>query len=241
MRSIIRNGNAEGRHDGKRPHIADEIVVAEGSAPVAEDNPSVAGGPRFFKNSLHVPRRQELPFLDMERFAGLCRLDDEIGLPAQEGWDLEDVEDFRGRERLFGKVDIREDWDPIALLDFTQDRKPLCQARASEGVERESVGLVVAGLEDEVDAAALDDRDESLGAFERMFPALYDARAGDQGQLLAFADRERSNLDLFHKMSPLGYPMIIRRAHTSCKEAGEAGIVIFSHWTDSSVDRAPAF
>ena len=105
-----------------------------------------------------------------------------------------------------------------------------------------AIGLIVACLEDEVDVASFGDRDKFFGAFERVLFALYDARAGDQRQRLAFPDRERSDPDLFHMRTPLvGCPVIIRGVHTSCKEAAEAGIVFSSSWTDSSVDRAPAF
>ena len=63
-------GIAEFAHDRKRAHIHDEILIAEGSAALGEDDFLVAGAGDFFGSVAHFPGREKLAFFDVHDAAG---------------------------------------------------------------------------------------------------------------------------------------------------------------------------
>ena len=65
-----------------------------------------------------VPRGEKLPLLDVDSSSGLRCGDEQIGLSAQEGGDLEDVYDLCNWAAVLGEVDGRHDRDadPLAHL-----------------------------------------------------------------------------------------------------------------------------
>src|SRR3546814_3070524 len=71
--------------DLQRAHVADQVVVAEAGAALADHDVGVAGCFRLFDDGLHFPRRQELALLDVDRLAGVADPGDEVGLAHEEG------------------------------------------------------------------------------------------------------------------------------------------------------------
>src|SRR3546814_5089423 len=61
----------------QRAHVADQVVVAEAGAALADHDVGVAGCFRLFDDGLHFPRRQELALLDVDRLAGVADPGDE--------------------------------------------------------------------------------------------------------------------------------------------------------------------
>ena len=57
----------------------------------------------------HVVGREELALLDVDDAAGPRRGDEQVGLPAEERRNLQDVGDLGGRRRLRRLVDVGED------------------------------------------------------------------------------------------------------------------------------------
>ena len=84
-------------------------MVAEGEAALGDEDARVARLADLGDRVPHVERGQELPLLDVDDLAGLRRRDQQVGLPRQEGGDLEHVGDGGDRRGLGGLVDVGED------------------------------------------------------------------------------------------------------------------------------------
>jgi hypothetical protein len=89
--------------------IDDQGVVAEAGAAFGEEDAFVAGGARLFDGILHVPRGDELALLDVDGAAGLACGDEQVGLAAEEGRNLQHVDGFGGDFAVAGLVDVGED------------------------------------------------------------------------------------------------------------------------------------
>ena len=132
----------------------------------------------------HVGGGHELTLLDVDGavvgLGGLGCGDQKVGLAAEEGGDLHDVDGFGGDAAVFGGVDVGEDGEAGGLGYGAEDACAFDEARAAEAVDGGAVGLVVAGLEDvgdsEVGGGALD----GVGHHAGMGFGLDDARAGDE-------------------------------------------------------------
>ena len=96
------------RQDRQRAHVRHQGVVAERCAALGDQNITVAGAGDLGNDIRHVPRRQELALLDVDDFSGRGRRPQEIGLPAQERRDLQDVDGLRHLRALRGLVDVGE-------------------------------------------------------------------------------------------------------------------------------------
>ena len=69
----VENDRRELAHDGQRPHVHHEIVVAEAGAALGHEDLVVAGGAAFLDDVPHVPGRDELAFLDVHHALGHAR------------------------------------------------------------------------------------------------------------------------------------------------------------------------
>src|SRR3982751_432391 len=67
-------------HPKKGAHIRHKIVVTKGGAAFGEAKPVVPKSNELLRNVLHVPWREELAFLYINRAVGLGRGTQEIGL-----------------------------------------------------------------------------------------------------------------------------------------------------------------
>ena len=72
---------------------------------------------------LHVPWREELPLLDVDRAAGARRGDEQIGLAAEKGGDLQHVDRLRGDRALRGLMHVGEHRKAKRLANFREDRQ----------------------------------------------------------------------------------------------------------------------
>ena len=112
---------AKAAHDGERAHVDDEVVVAEAGSALGEEDAGVAGRRDLFDGVVHVPGGDELAFLDVDGAAGLCGGDEQVGLAAEEGGDLEDVDGFGGDGAVGGFVDVGEDGKPGGFGEAAED------------------------------------------------------------------------------------------------------------------------
>ena len=96
----------------------------------------------------HFRGGDELAFFYVDDAAGAACGDEEIGLAAEEGGDLQDVADFGGGADLRDVVDVGEDGQAGAFLYFGEDAQAFFQSRAAEGSDRRAIGFVVGGFED---------------------------------------------------------------------------------------------
>ncbi|KAG1530719.1 hypothetical protein G6F50_017126 [Rhizopus delemar] len=123
-------------HHRQRTHVADQVVVAEAGAALADHDLLVAGGFGLFHDRLHVPRRQELALLDVDRLAGRAHLADEVGLADQERRGLQHIH-HRGHFVHRGVfVDVGQHRHADLLLHLGQHLQALFHARAAEGGAR---------------------------------------------------------------------------------------------------------
>jgi len=97
VRRIEDDRVSEAPHDGEAAHVDDEVIVAEGRAALGQQNGLVALRQDLVDDVLHVARRHELSLLDVHRLARRRRRQDQIGLPAEKGGNLDHVEDLGGR------------------------------------------------------------------------------------------------------------------------------------------------
>ena len=149
----------------------------------------------------HVARSEELPLLDVDDAAGLCRRVDEIGLAAQERGDLQHVDDLRRRRDLRLLMDVGHDGHIELFLDRLQHFESLLESRAAEAVERRAVRLVKRRLEDVGDAEPRCDFFDRAPDQKAALHFLKDARPRHEHERASPADREISDLHLVHHHS----------------------------------------
>jgi hypothetical protein len=143
----------------------------------------VAGFTAFLHRVPHVPGRNELSFLDVDRAAAQRSRHHEVGLAAQKRWNLQNIDCFRdtGDVRYF--VNISEHRNLDFIFDLFQDAQAFLDARPAKAADRRAVGFVVTGFEDkretECPGHALDDLCHTNGV---LF-ALNHTGAGDEEEI----------------------------------------------------------
>ena len=135
----------------KGAEIDHQIIVAEADPPLGQHEVVVARRRGFLQDMGGIPGGKELPLLDIHgpRLAG--DFDDEIGLPAEKGRNLQDIEDPGGRFDLLEAMDVGENGDIELLPDLLENLEPPDQTGPPVGIPGGPVRLVVGGLEDERD------------------------------------------------------------------------------------------
>ncbi len=113
----------------------------------------------------------------------------QVGLAAEEGGNLQHVDDLGRRRALRRLVDVGEQRQGELPPDLGEDLQPSTEPGSAKRLAGAAVRLVERGLEDQLQAEALGDSGEDLGRPERRLGALDHARAGDDREE-AFADRD---------------------------------------------------
>ena len=147
---------------------------------------------------LHVPGGEELALLDVDCGAGLAGGDQEVGLAAEEGGDLQDIDCLGGWAAVFAFVNVGQDGDAVFLANVSEDLQASDHADAAWGGAAGAVGLVVARLEDQGDVQAGRDLDEGGGALVGMLSTLDLARARDENKRQVIADGDLADDDVGH-------------------------------------------
>ena len=143
------------------------------------------------RDLLHVPRRQELALLDVDRAAGLGGGAQQVGLAAEEGGDLQHVDHLGHGLALPALVDVGQHRQARGLLHLGQDLDALLQPDATRAGGAGAVGLVERALVDQRHAQLVGEPLELARHRERMVAALDGAGPGDQGQRQMVARRRR--------------------------------------------------
>lgn len=187
--SSVEDDGGELAHDGKRAHVNDEVVVAKAGSSLGEGDAVAAAVANLFDGVAHVGGGNELTLLDVDGAAvllgGLGGGDEEIGLAAEEGGDLEDVDGLGDAGAVLGGMDVGEDGEAVGLRDGLEDAGAFLDAGAAEAVDGGSVGLVVAGLEDVGDVEVGGDALDGVGHGAGVLLGLDDAGAGDEEESAA--------------------------------------------------------
>ena len=75
-------------HPVERAHVHDEVVIAEGGAALGDEEVLAAESAHFAGDVDGVERGEELAFFDVHGAAGFGGGFEQVGLAAEEGWDL---------------------------------------------------------------------------------------------------------------------------------------------------------
>ena len=169
-------------------HVGDERVVAEGDAALAGQDVGVAGLGDLGDDVLHVPGSEKLSLLHVDRLAGRRSRQQQVGLAAEEGGDLQHVHRLRRLRALFGVVHVGQRGQAGDLADLGEHRQRGLQPQAACGAGGGAVRLVERGLIDQGDVQPLGDLPKRVGGLQRVGAALHLAGAGDHRQPLAVAD-----------------------------------------------------
>ena len=186
---------AEVAQDGQAAHVDDEIVVSEARAALREEDRFVPFRQDLVDDVLHVARRDELPLLDVDRLAGCGGGEQQVGLAAEKGRNLDDVEHLGGRIHFADLMDVGEHRHPHRLAHFAQDPESLHETRPTIAVDGGPVGLVVGRFVDERHAALGRDGGQALGRHEGVPLVLDGAGAADEDEGGASADRDGADRD----------------------------------------------
>ncbi len=135
--------------DGERAEIDYEVVVAKGRSALREEDALIARGADLLDAVAHVPGRDKLAFLDVDGAACAAGGDQQVGLAAEEGRNLKDIDSFGGNFAVGGLVDIGENRQAGIFGDAAEDSRSLYEAGAAKTPHTGAIGLVVAGFEDE--------------------------------------------------------------------------------------------
>src|SRR6202042_732095 len=119
---------------------------------------------------------------DIDRPPRARRRDEQIGLPAKERRDLQNVDRLRRQRALVGLVNVGQHGKIEAVADFSKDRQRLLQADAALAGARSAIGFVERGLEPQADAEPRRYRFQRARHLQRMHAAFELARAGDQSE-----------------------------------------------------------
>ena len=149
----------------------------------------------FLDGVFHVVRSDELALLHVDGAAGFSGGDEQVGLAAEEGGNLEDVAGFGDGGAVRGLVHVGEDGKVRLFGDAAEDAGAFDEAGAAKARDRGAVGLVVGGLEDVGDAEIAGDALDGIGHHARVLLTLDDAGAGDEEELAA-ADRDIADFEV---------------------------------------------
>ena len=94
-------------HDHQRTHIGHQVVIAEGRAPFRQQNLLIAGRFNLLDAMLDIPGSKKLPLFQIDRLAGFANRHQQIGLPAEKGRNLQDIEHLGSSDNLTDIMDIR--------------------------------------------------------------------------------------------------------------------------------------
>ena len=125
------HGAADLGHDRQRAHVDHQRVVAERGAPLGDEHVGVAASRDLGDHVLHVPGRQELALLHLHRAAGLGGGDEQVGLAAQEGRDLQHVHHLGHARALLRLVHVGDDGEAERLADLGEHGKRAVEADAA--------------------------------------------------------------------------------------------------------------
>src|SRR5262249_5014024 len=122
---------SEASHHAETAEVDHEVVVAEGRSALGQEHVSTSLGSELLDDVPHVPRREELPLLDVDGTAASGARRHQVRLAAEERGDLDQVQYLGRRRHLLGGVDIREDRTAERLADAPKDSQTLAEPGSS--------------------------------------------------------------------------------------------------------------
>ena len=175
---------------GMGPHVRHQSIIAEGRAAFGDHDLGIACAACFFYDVAHVPRGEKLALLDVQRAACCGGGEDQVGLTAEEGGDLQHVHHFGQCGALVPLMHIRQHRQAGGFPNVGENLQRRVQPHAAGGLAAGAVCLVERALEDQADAEVGGDIGQRFGAFQGVGAAFYLAGAGDEGQWHVVAEGE---------------------------------------------------
>ncbi|OIQ68816.1 hypothetical protein GALL_495860 [mine drainage metagenome] len=138
----------------------------------------------FVNHVFHVARREKLSFFDIDRLAALRNGADEIGLTAQKGRCLQDVNDGCNLSNLVFAVDVCQDRQAEFVFDFCQNLQPFIDAGTAKSATAGAVGFVKTAFENKGNTETVGDFFERASSVHLQLFGLDHAGAGNQEKRL---------------------------------------------------------
>ena len=114
VRRIENHRPSQFPHDDESAHVDDQVVVAERRSALGQYDVVVPRRRDLLRRVLHVLGGDELALLDVHDFAGPAGRHEQIGLPAEECRNLQDVDCLGGQVRLPRLMDVGQDLKALA-------------------------------------------------------------------------------------------------------------------------------
>ena len=181
---------------------------------------SIAGAGDLGGDVRHVPGREELALLDVDRRARLARGEQQVGLAAEEGRDLQHVHRLRGRRALRALVHVGQHRQAEALRarrPGSRGPRP-CRRRAPRR-SAGAVGLVEAALVDQRHAGGARDRAQRVGHFQRVRRGFDLARPAIRTKRQVVADRDAADP---RPCAPSDKPRLLHRRRDEARRTAGA-------------------
>ena len=192
------------RHCRQAAEIGDQRVIAKTCAAFGHQNIGIAAVDQFGDDIFHIPGGQELTFFHIHHPPGLRRRDQQIGLAAQEGWDLQDIDDIGYDRTMIPLMNIGQHGNFIGVFDFLKHRQRLIQTHAALTLQGGAVRLVIAGLIDQGNPKTVTDFFQLAAHIHRMIAAFHLTGPGDQHERLVIGNFDLAKRDgmLLHLNDP---------------------------------------
>ncbi|KFB71014.1 MAG: hypothetical protein AW09_003874 [Candidatus Accumulibacter phosphatis] len=199
MRGIEYHRGSALAHDRQTAHVRNQVVVAKGSAALANHDriDTGSGIPGFGDDVLHVARGEELSFLDIHRLAGGGNGLDEIGLATEKGWRLQHIDDSGNGGDVRFAMYVGQDRSTDLTPHFREDVQTAVDPWTTRRLPGAAIGLVIGGLEDVRQRKPGTDLLQPSGNLDAQIQRLRSARAGDQEQWLIESGFEVAELHTF--------------------------------------------
>ena len=134
-------------HRPKAQHVNNQIVIAKAGPTLTEQNFLIATFTNFSNQILNLRWAHKLWFLDIDHRISRRNSRNQIGLPRQEGWHLQDMTDLSHWRGLGNFVHVRQNRHTKCLLDLLQHLETLVESGSAERVNGGAIGLVKRGFE----------------------------------------------------------------------------------------------
>jgi hypothetical protein len=152
---------------------------------------------------LHVPGRQKLPLLHVDSAPSRRRRQQQIGLPAEKGRNLQYIDDFCHDLSLIAFMNIREHRHTHFVLDALQNFHPHVQLLTAKGGNGSTVRLIKGRLKDKGHVEALADRRNLRGHLQGKIFGLNDTGTTNQRERMTLANAEGiGNTRVYHGLAP---------------------------------------
>mmetsp|Transcript_28567 Transcript_28567/g.80538 ORF Transcript_28567/g.80538 Transcript_28567/m.80538 type:complete len:322 (-) Transcript_28567:62-1027(-) len=138
--------------------IHNQIAVPNHGSTLADHDVGVASPADLVGRVAHHTGSAHLTLLDVDDLASLGSSNNQVGLTAQEGRDLDDISNLADLLSLPRLMDVGHYRDTVGVLHLLQDTQALLHARATEAGSTGAIGLVEGALEDVGDSKLVANR-----------------------------------------------------------------------------------